>query len=106
MGADLGHHAGELVHEAWVALEDLLHPPPIHGGPFAAGLLPRTERWFERIAWAVVVGFAALWAWTIAFGPGARGRRAPPLANSHTVIEIVIQCVFVIVLYITTIIGF
>ena len=79
---DPGHHAGAVMHDAFVALEDLLRPPPIHGGPFAAGLLPRTERWFERIAWTVVLGFAALWAWTIAYGPGLRpARRAGNLAR-------------------------
>lgn len=76
-------HAGEVVHDAVVALEELLRPPPIHGGPFAAGLLPRTERWFERVAWAVVVALSALWAWTIVSGPRPRApRRAAGTARA------------------------
>ncbi|HEY0776478.1 MAG TPA: hypothetical protein VGD56_00805, partial [Gemmatirosa sp.] len=54
--------------------EGLFRPPPrLAGGVFGAGLSARGERWFERVAWAVVVLFAVAWAWSIA---AARGHRA------------------------------
>ncbi|GJG88310.1 hypothetical protein tb265_34910 [Gemmatimonadetes bacterium T265] len=65
-----GSHAGEVVHDAVVALEELFRPPPpLRGGLFGAGLSARGERWFERISWAVVVLFAVAWALAIVMTP-------------------------------------
>ncbi len=73
------HDAVEAAH----TLEEIFRPPvrprrAWHG----AGLAGRAERWFEGVAWAVVMLFAAGWAWSIAAargGPstgGAGGARA------------------------------
>jgi len=63
-----------VVHDAVVALEELFRPPPpLRGGLFGAGLSERAERWFERVAWAVVMLFGIAWAWSIA---AARERHA------------------------------
>lgn len=67
-------HAGDVMHDAVDALEELFRPPPpLPGGIAGAGLSARGERWFERVAWAVVVLFALAWAWSIV---QARERRA------------------------------
>ena len=59
-------HGAAAVHDAVVALEDIFRPPPaLRAGFFGPGLGTRGERWFERIAWAVVVLFAVAWAWSI-----------------------------------------
>ncbi len=73
------------VHDAVVALEQLFRPPPrLAGGLFGAGLSARGERWFERVAYAVVVLFALAWAWSIA---EARGRRLR--SGTHDVATVV-----------------
>lgn len=61
--SELTHEAVEAVH----VLEDIFRPPVRsrrvwHG----AGLAERAERWFEGVAWAIVMLFAAGWAWSIA----------------------------------------
>lgn len=77
-------HAGEVVHDAVEALEELFRPPPpLRGGRFGAGLSARGERWFERVAWAVVVLFAIAWAWSIV---AARGRRPTPGASRAAIV--------------------
>ena len=59
-------HAGDVMHDAVEALEELFRPPPaLPGGVAGAGLSARGERWFERVAWGVVVLFALAWAWSI-----------------------------------------
>ena len=60
---ELRHDAVEAVH----SLEEIFRPPARptrawHG----AGIAERAERWFEGIAWAVVMLLAAGWAWGIA----------------------------------------
>ena len=67
---ELKHDAVEAVH----TLEDIFSPPTRsrrvwHG----AGLRERAERWFEGVAWAVVLLFAAGWAWSIAEARSAGG---------------------------------
>jgi uncharacterized protein YcbK (DUF882 family) len=79
---ELRHDAVEAVH----ALEEIFRPPVRpdrvwHG----AGFAERAERWFEGIAWGVVMLLAAGWAWSIAVAhtaeaaesAAAGGRGAP-----------------------------
>ncbi len=66
-----------VVYDAVVALEELFRPPPpLRGGVFGAGLSARAERWFERVAWTVVVLFAVAWGWSIVTSGPARPRVA------------------------------
>jgi uncharacterized protein YcbK (DUF882 family) len=60
---ELRHDAGEAVH----TLEEIFRPPVRPAGAWAgAGFAERAERWFEGVAWAVVLLLAAGWAWSIA----------------------------------------
>ena len=74
---ELKHDAVEAVH----TLEDIFSPPTRsrrvwHG----AGLKERAERWFEGVAWAVVLLFAAGWGWSIAEAGDSDGVAAEPQA--------------------------
>jgi uncharacterized protein YcbK (DUF882 family) len=73
--------AAELAAEVVHTLEDIFSPPVRsrrvwHG----AGLRERAERWFEGVAWGVVMLMGAGWAWSIAHSR-ATGRDADGTAG-------------------------
>ena len=75
---ELRHEAVEAVH----SLEEIFRPPARPLGAWrGAGVGERAERWFERVAWSVVVLLAAGWAWSIAEARTGSDPSARPVAG-------------------------